>query len=626
MSIQKIRSAGLMSRVRVVGGKTEFPAEQPRCHMTNLQRSVNRIAPISQDSVWSLRQITSDHRPGYGVSLGNEDPFNPEAPKLNRWLVTGSVAGVACTLVIGTAVFGSVTSGNQFQTATTSKNHTILQESDTVGKGDLVKLTNSSPITITGSITSAPSSVDASYKRISGSFAPASGGEDKPNNRSHLQTKTLVGALAPIYPDPDEVSLSYKDDGTASVSSSETNTTTVEKSAAPVPYTKTVDVGASETLTGVLVQLGVNESVVSTIVRAMNPVYPVKKIRNQKVQFTLIKRRNFYGETEVVPLKLAVIKGPKARAVAELSPTGKYVTFKEGFDQPKKVKPRYKPKVQVAETAGRIRTKAKIRKNLYMSARKHGVPEHIVANVMRVHSYDVDFQRQIRSGDSFEAYFGDPIGGKKTKRPVLLYSHLDLKGRKSKGYYRFTTPDDGITSYYDLKGRSAAKSLMRTPISGARITSRFGMRRHPILGYSKMHAGIDFGAAYGTPVKAAGSGKVEVARRVGAYGKYIRIKHSNGYKTAYAHLSRYAKSVKAGRKVRQGQIIGYVGSTGRSTGPHLHYEVLRGDRRINPLRVRIAGGRRLKGKMLKKFKRMVAKIDSLRAKAPTTTRLASNSR
>ncbi len=391
------------------------------------------------------------------------------------------------------------------------------------------------------------------------------------------------------------------------------------------PHGQCVAVGSGDTLTGILTQLGASDGVIHTVVRTLNPVYPVRNIeKGQRIVFTLLKRRNFYGELEVLPLKVAVTDAGKTQAVTELDASGQYVAFSNDSTSPARVKPKRKPRVRTAQVKGRVRTRAKIRKSLYMSAREHGVPEHIVANVMRVHSYDVDFQRQIRRGDSFEAYFGDPISGKKVKRPVLLFSKLTLKGRNSTGYYRFTTADDGITGYYDTKGRSAAKSLMRTPISGARITSRYGMRRHPILGYSKMHTGIDFGATYGTPIKAAGSGVVEVARRVGAYGKYIRLKHSNGYKTAYAHMSRYARGIKAGRKVRQGQVIGYVGSTGRATGPHLHYEILRGDRRINPLRVRTAGGRRLKGKLLVQFKRTVARVDALRAKAPTSTRLAAN--
>lgn len=556
----------------------------------------------------------------YPTTLDGDDPFSLSTPKVNRWLITGSVAGIACTLAIGVALMSTLSGGYKSGTSRVADLENSAQYAETIGKSDLVIQGTLS--SFTGSVADT-SPIDAGYKKISVSFA---------TNDSDLGDTgdggRLAGTLAPIYPDLEETPLAYNTESGSSLAPSNSqgsNTTTVSKTALPVPFTKTVSVGQGDTLTGILIQLGVEESVVNTVVRSLNPVYPVRNIRpGQNLQFTLSKSRNFYGEDTVLPLKLAVLQDKGAVAVAELDANGRYVAFLDGDSTNPDVKPRRKPRVQTAGLPGRVRTKAKIRKSLYLSAREHGVPEHIVANIMRVHSYDVDFQRQIRTGDSFEAYFGKPLAGERSRRPVLLFSHLDLKGRKSKGYYRFTTPDDGVTSYYDSKGRSATKSLMRTPISGARITSRFGMRRHPILGYSKMHAGIDFGAPHGTPIKAAGSGVVEVARRVGAYGKYVRIKHSNGYKTAYAHMSRYARGIRSGAKVRQGQVIGYVGSTGRSTGPHLHYEVLRGDRRINPLRVRMAGGRKLKGKMLTKFKRMVARIDSMRAKAPTTTRVAAN--
>lgn len=556
----------------------------------------------------------------YASVMDGDDPFSLSAPKVNRWLITGSVAGIACTLAIGVALMSTLSGGYNSGNSSIADLENSAQYAKTIGKSDLVIQGTLS--SFTGSVAET-SPIDAGYKKISVSFATNDNDLGDAGDGSRL-----VGSLAPIYPDLEEIPLAYDNESGSSLEVRGTqgsNTTTVAKTALPVPFTKTISVGQGDTLTGILVQLGVEESVVDTVVRSLNPIYPVRNIRKgQDLQFTLSKSRNFYGEETVLPLKLVVLEGTNPIAIAELDANGQYVAFMDSEAADTDIQPRRKPRVQTAELKGRVRTKAKIRKSLYLSAREHGVPEHIVANIMRVHSYDVDFQRQIRPGDTFEAYFGKPLAGERIRRPVLLYSNLDLKGRKSKGYYRFTTPDDGVTSYYDENGRSATKSLMRTPISGARITSRYGMRRHPILGYSKMHAGIDFGAAYGTPIKAAGSGVVEVARRVGAYGKYVRIAHSNGYKTAYAHMSRYAQGIKSGAKVRQGQVIGYVGSTGRSTGPHLHYEVLRGDRRINPLRVRMAGGRKLQGEMLQKFKRMVVRIDSMRAKAPTTTRVAAN--
>lgn len=585
------------------------------------ESELSKLADVGRPddmSVPKSEQSEINTEPAVIASTKSSDPFGSTAPPLNRWLVTSSVAGVACTLVVGAAMFGP---GGTAPVQVAAPVQTILQESEAHAKGDMVRPVEAPQIT--GSIP-ADSALDPGYKKISVSFATNSGELDERGLRNYLQNDSLIGTLSPIYPDTDEVALSY-DDGETTDALGTSNTTTVAKSAPPAPYMETVEVGTGDTLTGLLKQSGVQESMITPVVRSFNSAYPVKDVRKgQKFELTLIRRKNFYGENEIVPLKVVLLKGSQAHAIAELDANGQYVALREGPVEPKVLKPKSKPKVQTARLPSRVRTKAKIRKNLYMSAREHGVPEHIVAGVMRVHSYAVDFQRQIHPGDQFEAYFGKPFTGKKTKRPVLLFSQLTLRGKKTKGYYRFTTPDDGITAYYDKNGRSATKSLMMTPISGARISSRYGMRRHPILGYSKMHAGIDFAAPYGTPIKAAGSGVVEVARRVGAYGKYIRLKHRSSYKTAYAHLSRYARGIKPGVKVRQGQIIGYVGSTGRSTGPHLHYEVHRGKRKINPLRVRMTEGRRLKGKMLAKFKRAVTKIDTLRAKAPTTTRLASN--
>jgi len=160
---------------------------------------------------------------------------------------------------------------------------------------------------------------------------------------------------------------------------------------------------------------------------------------------------------------------------------------------------------------------------------------------------------------------------------------------------------DGRIDYYDEKGQSMRKALMRTPIDGARISSRFGRRRHPVLGYNKMHRGTDFAASRGTPIYAAGDGVVEKAGRKGGYGNYIRLRHNSSYKTAYAHLIRFARGVRAGKRVRQGQTIGYVGSTGRSTGPHLHYEVIREGRKINSQNMRLPSGRKLKGQDLETY-------------------------
>ena len=232
--------------------------------------------------------------------------------------------------------------------------------------------------------------------------------------------------------------------------------------------------------------------------------------------------------------------------------------------------------------------------------------------MIRAFSFDVDFQRELQPGDRFALLYETlhEHDGQLAKPGDLLYAELVLSG-KPIGIYRFT-PESGITDYFTADGRSVRKSLLRTPIDGARISSGYGMRRHPILGYSKMHRGVDFAAPTGTPIYAAGHGTVEKAARFGGYGKYVRIRHNGSYKTAYAHLSRYGRGIKAGARVKQGQVIGYVGSTGRSTGPHLHYEVISNGKQVNPRSIKLPAGERLKGADLKAFQEARERIDALR--------------
>ena len=231
-------------------------------------------------------------------------------------------------------------------------------------------------------------------------------------------------------------------------------------------------------------------------------------------------------------------------------------------------------------TIDHFRTKARVGSSLYATAKDNKVPDYITAELTRVFAYDVDFQRQVKASDSFEVFYGNPLTGSSKKRKVLHYAQLTLGG-KERTYYRFTTAD-GLTDYFDENGRSATKSLLRTPVSGAKLTSGYGMRRHPLLGYNKMHTGVDFGAAYGTPIRSAGAGVVELAGRNGAYGIAVMVKHKGKYETLYGHMSKLAAGIRRGAKINQGQVIGYVGSTGRATGPHLHYEVRVAGRPVNP--------------------------------------------
>ncbi|MEK6734812.1 MAG: peptidoglycan DD-metalloendopeptidase family protein [Pseudomonadota bacterium] len=253
-----------------------------------------------------------------------------------------------------------------------------------------------------------------------------------------------------------------------------------------------------------------------------------------------------------------------------------------------------------------------IKNSFIGSAVELSIPRNSIMSLIRAFSYDIDFQRDIKSGDKLEVVMDKfyTEDGKFSHNGDILYSNITVGNRKI-SIYKFTHKD-GVTDYYNEKGENIKKEFLRTPINAAKITSKFGMRHHPILGYSKMHAGIDFAAPIGTPIIAAGGGVVEVvSHQKGNYGRYIRIKHNSKYSTAYAHASRFAKGIKSGIKVAQGQVIAYVGSTGATTGPHLHYEVLENGKHINPLKFKFSSSSdKLFGKNLEQFKLYKKKIEN----------------
>ena len=254
-----------------------------------------------------------------------------------------------------------------------------------------------------------------------------------------------------------------------------------------------------------------------------------------------------------------------------------------------------------------------IKSSLFRAAQKDNIEPEVIIEFARVFGFEIDFQRDIRKNDIFQIVYEKYVDddGEVQKSGDIIYAYMNNKGREI-SLYRFVDRK-GIVGYYQTNGKSIEKALMKTPINGARLSSTFGMRKHPILGYNKMHRGTDFAAPKGTPIMASGAGTIEVARWNGAYGKYIRIKHNSKYKTAYAHLNGYARGIRIGTKVRQGQIIGYVGSTGRSTGPHLHYEVLVNGKRKNSQRLKLPSGRTLRGEDREKFEISRIKVDVMRS-------------
>ena len=249
-----------------------------------------------------------------------------------------------------------------------------------------------------------------------------------------------------------------------------------------------------------------------------------------------------------------------------------------------------------------------IKNNLYSSAVDAGLEPNIIIEFARIFGFEVDFQRDIRQGDWFEVLYErfEDDSNKVRDTGKIIYASMYVNKQEINLYnFKFNNEEE----YYDIKGKSITKSLMKTPINGARLSSSFGMRKHPILGYNKMHKGTDFAAPSGTPIMASGTGTVTRARWCGGGGNCVKIKHNSTYETIYAHMKAFAKGIKEGRKVKQGQIIGYVGSTGLSTGPHLHYEVIVNGKKVNSQKLKLPSGKTLKGEERKQFELDRIKID-----------------
>ena len=256
------------------------------------------------------------------------------------------------------------------------------------------------------------------------------------------------------------------------------------------------------------------------------------------------------------------------------------------------------------ETFSEIESKEYLITNsLYSDGINNNIPNQILIKLIQLFSFDLDFQRDIRKDTQVSVSYEKIFTENKNKYFFgdIQYARVTIKNNTLE-YFKFLT-DDGYIDYFNREGKNVKKSILKTPLDGARLSSTYGMRKHPISGFNKMHKGIDFAAPKGTPVYAGGNGVIEMAGRNGGYGNYIRIRHNNEYKTAYAHLSGFKKGISKGVRVNQGEVIGYVGSTGRSTGPHLHYEIIYQNKQINPLTLKLPSGKILEGKELERFKK-----------------------
>jgi len=359
-----------------------------------------------------------------------------------------------------------------------------------------------------------------------------------------------------------------------------------------IPNKKIIKVVAGDSLQKILLKEKISKEEVNKIYQKIKGIIDLKKIRR--------------GQTITIVFRTKQNKPSISRItfqVDELSTA--YIYYRDKVDD-------YEVRLN-EKNLEKVNFLAKgvITNSLFASAQQIDVDAEVIVEFARIFGFEIDFQRDIRKNDEFQIFYErfEDDEGENFKNGNILFAYLKNSGREIK-LYRYKDSKNNI-GYFTPDGKSIEKALMKTPINGARLSSGFGFRKHPILGYNKLHQGTDFAARRGTPVMASGSGTVERASWFGAYGKYVRIRHNSTYKTAYAHLSKFGRNIKAGKKVKQGQIIGYVGSTGRSTGPHLHYEVLVNNKRINSQRLKLPSGKKLSKNEMGNFNLEKQRIDQL---------------
>lgn len=374
----------------------------------------------------------------------------------------------------------------------------------------------------------------------------------------------------------------------------------------PQPKEKTLKIGLGDTLAGLLQKAGVSAGEAYSAVLALQDRFDPRQLKPGQIVHVRFDPGAEDGDGyQFSGLQLGI-------------DALKSVSLVRGEDGA------FQSALHEKEVVRRVRAeRTPIEVSLYGSAEKAGIPASVVAQVLRILSWDVDFQRDIRKGDVLDVMYEqfETVDGEKVKSGEVVYARLGVNGQDIP-VYRFEM-ENGDVDYFTAEGKSIRKALMKTPVDGARLSSGFGMRKHPVLGYNKMHKGVDFAASIGTPIYAAGDGTIEKAGRWSSYGNYIRIRHTGGLKTAYAHMNGFAKGIQAGSRVKQGQVIGYLGMTGRVTGPHLHFEVMMNGAQIDPKSVKMQQGESLKGRQLEAFKKMVDDVDRQYASLISGTKVAS---
>lgn len=424
--------------------------------------------------------------------------------------------------------------------------------------------------------------------------------DQQPQSLSPLRFASSIGLdfIAPLRfglaPGADDVSKGAFDFGTGKPSDEDG------------AISKTIAVGRGDTIMKLLTSAGADPDESRSAVAELGKVFDLRKLRlGQEITLT-------FSHDDDDGLKLQAINlAPsfEKNVAVERKDSGAFTANQATV-----------PLIPQAVRAGGV-----IESSLFGSAQSANIPPAIIGDMIRIFSYDVDFQREVQKGDRFEVmferYYDDQ--GRLAREGNIIYASMTLSGQVLR-YYRYQPSDDRTPDYFTEKGQSVRKALLRTPIDGAKLTSGFGMRVNPVLGYTAQHKGVDFGAQIGTPIAAAGDGVVDMVGWNGAYGKYVRIRHTNGYSTAYAHMSAFGADLRQGQRVNQGQTIGYVGTTGRSTGPHLHYEVLVNNNQVNPLSVRLPTGRKLEGKELERFLQQTSATLVDLQKIPYKNKLAQN--
>jgi murein DD-endopeptidase MepM/ murein hydrolase activator NlpD len=363
-----------------------------------------------------------------------------------------------------------------------------------------------------------------------------------------------------------------------------------------------------ESVSSVLRDLGVRPEDIKDVTTALGPRGRDNGVKEgQRLRILLDPS----DPKRLQPLRVAVASESGVDAIVALSDLGKYVSIDpqaaEGV-------------AQSGDNEADDGTGVHLYQSIYETALRNQIPRPVIEDLIRIYSYDEDFQRKVQPGDSLELLFAGEDESSNEKADVL-YASLTTGG-ETKRYYRYQSPDDNVVDYYDETGKSAKKFLVRKPVSEGVVTSPFGDRRDPVVNIFRLHTGVDWGSSYGSPIFASGNGVIEHIGPEGGYGKYIKIRHANGYETAYGHMSAFARGLEEGSHVRQGQVIGYVGSTGYSTGPHVHYEILINGRFVDPMKVKLPRGRVLEGPVLTGFEEQRDKLDQVLARATPPAQVA----